>query len=87
MENVIYVSSDTREAFKPTIVPDSLLQNYNFQLENEKYNTETKMHKAGSSLHILSSPWNRTKAQYYEVKHTWMTLIPVHLQGHTSLFL
>lgn len=55
MENVINVSSDTREAVKPTIVPDSLLQNYNFQLENEKLNTETKMYKAGSSLHILFS--------------------------------
>lgn len=42
MENVINVSSDTREAVKPTIVPESLLQNYNFQLENEKHNTKKK---------------------------------------------
>lgn len=42
MENVINVSSDTREAVKPTIVPDSLLQNYNFQLENEKHNIERR---------------------------------------------
>lgn len=63
MENAINVSSDTKEAVKPTIVLESLLQNYNFQPENEKDNTETKMYKAGSSLHILSSPKNRTKAQ------------------------
>lgn len=56
MENVINVSSDTKEAAKPTVVPDSLLLNYNFQLESKKSGTKTKTYKAGSSLHILSAP-------------------------------
>lgn len=69
MENAINVSSDPREAVKPTVVPDSLHLNYNFQLENEK-NTETKTDKAGSSLHILSVPCYKIKARYYYGKFT-----------------
>lgn len=65
MENAINVSSDTREAAKPTIVPDSLFLNYNFQLENDKNNAETKTYKAGTSLHILSAPCYKIKVWYY----------------------
>lgn len=56
METAINVSSDTKEAAKPTVVPDSLLLNYNFQLESKKCGTKTKTYKAGSSLHIPSAP-------------------------------